>query len=53
MFDTFREPHVFTFSVIFSHIAYIFTFSVEIFSHLATFSHLSVPQTLTGFMFAM
>ena len=26
MFDTFREPHFFTFSVIFSHIASIFTF---------------------------
>ena len=51
MFDTFREPHFFTFSVIFSHIASIFTFSVEFFSHLATFSHIAafshlrVPQT--------
>ena len=50
MFDTFREPHFFTFSVIFSHIASIFTFSVEffshlaIFSHIAAFSHLRVPQ---------
>ena len=50
MFDTFREPHFFTFSVIFSHIASIFTFSVEFFSHLATFSHIAafshlrVPQ---------
>ena len=41
MFDTFREPHFFTFSVIFSHIASIFTFSVEFFSHLATFSHIA------------
>ena len=52
MFDTFREPHFFTFSVIFSHIASIFTFSVEFFSHLATFSHIAafshlrVPQTV-------
>ena len=52
MFDTFKEPHFFTFSVIFSHIASIFTFSVEFCSHLATFSHivaiahLRVPQTL-------
>ena len=51
MFDTFREPHFFTFSVIFSHIASIFTFSVEFFSHLATFSHIAafshlmVPHT--------
>ena len=37
MFYTFREPKFFTFSVIFSHIASIFTFSVEFFSHLATF----------------
>ena len=50
MFDTFREPHFFTFSVIFSHIASIFTFSVEFVSHLATFSHIAafshlrVPQ---------
>ena len=50
MFDTFSEPHFFTFSVIFSHIASIFTFSVEFFSHLATFSHIAafshlrVPQ---------
>ena len=50
MFDTFREPHFFTFSVIFSHIASIFTFSVELFSHLGTFSHIAafshlrVPQ---------
>ena len=50
MFDTFREPNFFTFSVIFSHIASIFTFSVEFFSHLATFSHIAafshlrVPQ---------
>ena len=50
MFDTFREPHFFTFSVIFSHIASIFTFNVEFFSHLATFSHIAafshlrVPQ---------
>ena len=50
MFDTFREPHFFTFNVIFSHIASIFTFSVEFFSHLATFSHIAafshlrVPQ---------
>ena len=41
MFDTFREPHFFTFSVIFLHIASIFTFSVEFFSHLATFSHIA------------
>ena len=46
-----REPNFFTFSVIFSHIASIFTFSVEFFSHLATFSHIAafshlrVPQT--------
>ena len=52
MFDTFREPNFFTFSVIFSHIASIFTFSVEFFSHLATFSHIAafshlrVPQGL-------
>ena len=51
MFDTFREPHFFTFSVIFSHIESIFTFSVEFFSHLATFSHIAafshlrVPHT--------
>ena len=51
MFDTFREPHFFTFSVIFSHIASIFTFSVEFVSHLATFSHIAafshlrVPQS--------
>ena len=51
MFDTFREPHFFTFSVIFSHIASIFTFSVEFFftfsylSHIAAFSHLRVPHT--------
>ena len=54
MFDTFREPHFFTFSVIFSHIASIFTFSVEFFSHLATFSHIAafshlrVPQLSPG-----
>ena len=41
MFDTFREPHFFTFSVIFSHIASIFTFSVDFFSYLATFSHIA------------
>ena len=35
MFDTFREPHVFTFSVIFAHIASIFTFSVDILSHVS------------------
>ena len=52
MFDTFREPHFFTFSVIFAHIASIFTFSVEIcshlatFSHIAAFSHLRLPQML-------
>ena len=51
MFDTFREPHFFTFSVIFSHIASIFTFIVDLFSHLATFSHIAafshlrVPHT--------
>ena len=51
MFDTFREPNLFTFSVIFAHIASFFTFSVDIFSHLATFlhiaafSHLRVPHT--------
>ena len=56
MFDTFREPHFFTFSVIFSHIASIFTFSVDFFSHLATFSHIAafshlrVPQTVHCFM---
>ena len=50
MFDTIREPNFLTFSVIFSHIASIFTFSVEFFSHLATFSHIAafshlrVPQ---------
>ena len=57
MFDTFREPHFFTFSVIFSHIASIFTFSVEIVSHLATFSHIAafshlrVPQGREGWVF--
>ena len=40
MFYTFREPNLLTFRVIFSHIASIFTFSVHIFSHLATFSHI-------------
>ena len=41
MFDTFREPHFFTFSIIFSHIASIFTFSVDFFftfSYLFTYS---------------
>ena len=40
MLYTFREPHFFTFSVIFSHIASIFTFSVEFFtfSYLFTYS---------------
>ena len=41
MFDTFREPIFFTFSVIFSHIASIFTFSVDFFftfSYLFTYS---------------
>ena len=41
MFDTFREPNFFTFSVIFSHIASIFTFSVDFFftfSYLFTYS---------------
>ena len=55
MFDTFREPNFFTFSVIFSHIASIFTFSVEFVSHLATFSHIAafshlrVPQSCVKF----
>ena len=31
IFYTFREPPFFTFSVIFSHIVSIFTFSVELF----------------------
>ena len=59
MFDTFREPHFFTFSVIFSHIASIFTFSVEFFSHLATFSHIAafshlrVPHSLAALAPAM
>ena len=39
MFDTFREPNFFTISY-FSQIALIFTFSIDIFSHLATFSHI-------------
>ena len=48
MFDTFREPHFFTFSVIFSHIASIFTFSVEFFSHLATFSQIAAFSHLSA-----
>ena len=57
MFDTFREPHFFAFSVIFAHIASIFTFSIEICSHLTTFSqiaafsHLRVPQSLKFLLF--
>ena len=42
------EPHIFTFSVIFSHIASIFTFIVDIFSHLATFSHIAAIFTFEG-----
>ena len=47
-FDAICENQIL--SVIFSHIASIFTFSVEFFSHLATFSHIAafshlrVPQ---------
>ena len=50
MFYTFREPHVLTFCVILSHIASIFTFSVDIFftfSYLFTYSGIftfDVPQ---------
>ena len=51
IFYTFREPICFTFRVTFSQIVSIFTFGVDIFSHLFTFSHidafshLRVPQT--------
>ena len=51
MFDTFREPHFFTFSVIFSHIASIFTFSVEFFftfSYLFTCSGIFTFEGATG-----
>ena len=54
MFYTFREPNFFTFRVIFSQIASIFTFSVDIvlhlaaFSHIEAFSHLRVPQSVRG-----
>ena len=40
MFSTFRELNFFTFRVNFKQIASIFIFSVDIFLHLATFSHI-------------
>ena len=44
MFYTFREP-TFSHSEFFLHIAPIYTFSVDISSYLATFSHLRVGAT--------
>ena len=46
MFYTFREPNFFTFIVFFSQIASIFTFNVDMYSHLATFSHIEAFSNL-------
>ena len=48
MFHSFREPNFFTLRVILSHIALIFTFSVDFVSHLATFSHMEGIFTIKG-----
>ena len=53
MFYTFREPIFSHVELFFSHLTSIFTFSIDIFSNVATFSHieafshLRVPHTRT------